>query len=65
VLGLDNLVAAGRAPGPDDLELLDRRQTARAGRDWAAADGIRDELAERGWTVRDGPDGAELVPRDP
>ena len=46
---------------PRSSTLLERRQAARAGKDWAAADAIRDELAARGWTVRDGPDGAELV----
>ena len=30
-------------------------------RDFAAADRLRDELAERGWEVRDTPDGARLV----
>jgi cysteinyl-tRNA synthetase len=61
VLGLENLAEAGDEPGPAELELLDRRQAARAAKDWAAADAIRDELAALGWTVRDGPDGAELV----
>jgi cysteinyl-tRNA synthetase len=61
VLGLENLSEAGTAAGSEDLELLDRRRAARAAKDWAAADRLRDELAERGWTVRDGPDGAELV----
>ncbi len=61
VLGLENLAAAGDAAGSEELELLERRQAARAAKDWAAADRLRDELAERGWTVRDGPDGAELV----
>jgi len=64
VLGLENLLEAAGAAGPEDLELLRRRQDARACKDWAEADRLRAELAERGWTVRDGPDGAELVPRD-
>jgi cysteinyl-tRNA synthetase len=61
VLGLESLAEDAEAAGPRELELLDRRQAARAAKDWAAADSLRDELAERGWTVRDGPDGAELV----
>ncbi len=61
VLGLENLAEAGDEAGAEELELLERRQAARAAKDWAAADAIRDELAARGWTVRDGPDGAELV----
>ncbi len=67
VLGLENLAAAdtGDGPGPEDLALLGSRESARAAKDWAEADRLRDELAERGWTVRDGPDGPELVRREP
>ena len=63
VLGLENLVELGDAAGAEDLALLERRQAARAQKNWAEADRLRDELAARGWTVRDGADGAELVPR--
>ena len=42
-------------------ELADRREAARSARDFAEADRLRDELAERGWEVRDTPDGARLV----
>jgi cysteinyl-tRNA synthetase len=65
VLGLENLAEAGDTAGPRELELLERRQSARAAKDWAAADLMRDELAARGWTARDGPDGAELVRAPP
>jgi cysteinyl-tRNA synthetase len=34
---------------------------ARAARDWAEADRLRDELAAAGWQVRDGAAGPELV----
>ena len=61
VLALENLAEAAAAAGAEELALLERRQAARAAKDWAAADELRDELAQRGWTVRDGPDGAELV----
>jgi cysteinyl-tRNA synthetase len=61
VLGLENLTEAADEAGLEELALLDRRQAARAAKDWAEADRLRDELGERGWTVRDGPDGAELV----
>jgi cysteinyl-tRNA synthetase len=63
VLGLGNLVVidAGDGPGAEDLELLASRQVARAARDYAEADRLRDELTARGWAVRDGPDGPELV----
>jgi cysteinyl-tRNA synthetase len=50
------------APADDDLPadlaaLLDERAAARAGRDWAASDRLRDELAERGVLVEDTRDG--------
>ncbi|MDO8209345.1 cysteine--tRNA ligase [Conexibacter sp. CPCC 206217] len=65
VLALDNLLDAdGAAGGPDEAaqDLLARREAARAARDFAAADALRDELAALGWTVRDGAAGPELVP---
>ena len=65
VLGLDNLLDAGDGAdgGPDAgaQELLERREQARAARDWAEADRIRDELAAQGWQVRDSASGPELV----
>jgi cysteinyl-tRNA synthetase len=64
-LGLDNLLEPGEeeAPGPEAERLLEERQAARAGRDFATADAKRDELAALGWEVRDTPDGAKLVRR--
>jgi cysteinyl-tRNA synthetase len=63
VLALENLldVAYVSAP-PAALALLETRQTARAARDWAAADQAREQLRALGWEVRDGPDGPELLP---
>jgi cysteinyl-tRNA synthetase len=45
--------------GPDAAieELLAQRKAARAGKDWAESDRIRDALAGMGWEVRDGADG--------
>jgi cysteinyl-tRNA synthetase len=37
--------------------LLDDRDAARAARDWAASDRLRDELAQRGIAVEDTRDG--------
>ena len=62
VLGLANLVTATHEPGAAELALLEEREAARAAKDFAAADRLRDELRARGWEVRDGPDGAALVP---
>ena len=43
-------------------ELAHRRWKAKQSKDWAAADQLRDELVAKGWTVKDGKDGFELVP---
>jgi cysteinyl-tRNA synthetase len=63
VLGLENLLEADEvAAGDDARELLRAREEARAARDFAAADRLRDELRALGWEVRDSPSGPELVP---
>ncbi len=65
LLGLGEVLDEGAGVRPPDdraRELLARRQAARAQRDYAAADALREELRARGWEVRDGPGGAELVP---
>jgi cysteinyl-tRNA synthetase len=63
VLGLGGL--AHDAPPPSDVvALAERRREARGRRDFAESDRIRDELAGRGWEVRDAGDGYELYPRD-
>ena len=38
--------------------ILDARATAKANKDWATSDRIRDELSSLGVTVKDGKDGA-------
>jgi cysteinyl-tRNA synthetase len=43
--------------------LMREREEARAVKDFARADEIRDRLAELGWEVRDSSDGAKLVPK--
>ena len=42
--------------------LIDERRAARDARDWARADAIRDEIAELGWEVQDGPTGSTARP---
>jgi cysteinyl-tRNA synthetase len=61
MLGLQNLAEHGSEAGADERELLEQREAARAARDYADADRLRDELRARGWEVRDGPGGPELV----
>jgi cysteinyl-tRNA synthetase len=62
VLGLESLLAPGeQAPG-DVQELARERERARAGRDFAEADRLREEIAALGWEVRDGSGGFELLP---
>ncbi|WP_461209096.1 cysteine synthase [Desulfocurvus sp. DL9XJH121] len=42
------------------VDLVNRREVARAARDFAQADALRDELAKAGWRVEDTPQGARL-----
>jgi len=65
LVGLGALAGSGEADGPDPaaLELLEARNAAREARDWGRADEIRDQLDALGWEVRDGAEGARLVPR--
>jgi cysteinyl-tRNA synthetase len=63
VLGLDNLLERVSAEIPSEVvQLRDAREQARAARDYAEADRLRDEIRSRGWEVRDGPEGPELLP---
>jgi cysteinyl-tRNA synthetase len=72
VLGLDPLTWSSStvdnsATGALDVlvgELLEQRQQARAGRDFGAADAIRDRLLAAGITVEDTPDGPQWTFKD-
>jgi cysteinyl-tRNA synthetase len=57
VLGLDLDRAAGQELPPGAEELIARREAARAARDWATADRLRDDLAVMGVEVSDTPGG--------
>jgi len=67
VVGLDELtpletVGDVTTIDPEAVSLLAEREQARRERDFQAADRMREELRERGWDIRDGPDGPELIP---
>ncbi len=47
---------------PEAASLLASREAARRERDFERADRLRDEIAARGWEIRDGADGPELIP---
>jgi cysteinyl-tRNA synthetase len=54
------VAAADEEVDPESADLVRRRDAARADKDWALADRLRDELVARGWVVEDGPDGTSL-----
>jgi hypothetical protein len=58
-------LADSATPPPEIVALADERVQARAARDFAAADRLRDEIAAAGWVVTDSPDGPVLTPRPP
>lgn len=51
----------GDRPSAEVVELAEKRQQARADKNWAESDRLRDEIAALGWTVQDGKDGYKLV----
>jgi cysteinyl-tRNA synthetase len=63
VLGLEHLLGQEPAQAPDAVfALAAERLQARERSDWGEADRLRDEIAARGWQVRDVGDGFELLP---
>jgi cysteinyl-tRNA synthetase len=64
VLGLDleRLAREGFEVPSEVQALLDERDAARAAKDFAKADEIRDQLTEMGWEVMDLPDGTTVRP---
>ena len=63
VFGLESLLAPVEQAPADVLALAEQRNQARAARDYAKADELRDAIAAHGWVVRDVADGFELVPQ--
>jgi cysteinyl-tRNA synthetase len=62
IFGLASLADREEAPA-ELVDLAEARQRARAAKEFAEADRLRDEIAARGWEVRDVAAGFELVPR--
>jgi len=62
LFGLGSLAQAAEAPA-ELVALAEERQAARAAKDFAESDRLRDAIAAAGWEVRDVPDGFQLVPR--
>ena len=62
IFALDNLLEAEEGAPEELVELARQRADARARKDFAEADRLRDELRAAGWEIRDGPEGPELVP---
>jgi len=55
------IAKAGEDEAPAEIkELAARREAARKGRDYAAADGFRDEILRLGWVVEDIKDGTRV-----
>jgi cysteinyl-tRNA synthetase len=63
-LGLDQYIGK-KIEIPLEIKLLaDQRLEVRKNKDWAKSDEIRDQIAEKGWTIEDKKDGYELTPRN-
>ncbi|MEZ5228125.1 MAG: DALR domain-containing protein [Acidimicrobiales bacterium] len=60
-LGL--VINTGGADVPPEVQALaEERQAARAAKDFARSDAIRDQLAGDGWIIEDSPDGPIVRP---
>jgi cysteinyl-tRNA synthetase len=62
ILGLETLLGADAQAPAEVRQLAEQREQARGARDFAAADRLREEISARGWEVRDGAGGFELLP---
>ena len=49
------------AIGDDIRKLVEERQQARKDKNWARADEIRDYLAEKGYVLKDTPQGVQIL----
>ena len=62
VLGVIFFGKAAKAEVPAEIQaLLDARAAARAAKNWAESDRLRDEIAAAGWAVKDSKDGQSVT----
>jgi cysteinyl-tRNA synthetase len=61
VLGLDSLAAEEESVPADIIAMAEERLQARAAKDFARADALRAAVNERGYEVRDAPDGFQII----
>ena len=63
---MDEVLAFRREaiPIPEEVRaLLEQREKARAGKNWAESDRLRAAIAQLGWNVKDTKDGSQLTPQ--
>lgn len=60
VLGIFDFEREDEKPSEELLALLDQRNAARASKQWAQADQLRNEILEKGYVIEDTPGGARL-----
>ena len=62
VLGVIFFGKAAKAEVPAEIQaLLDARAEARKAKNWGESDRLRDEIAAKGWLVKDSKDGQSVV----
>jgi hypothetical protein len=60
-LTLNAQIVSEEKPSEEVLNLLEQRKTARAQKDFAESDRLRDEIKKLGWVVKDTKDGQQLT----
>lgn len=58
---LNARVGEDDSPPTEVVELVSRRAAARADRNWAESDRLREQIAAHGWSVQDSRDGSRLI----
>lgn len=62
---IEKLQTAPRVSVPREIvSLAEQRQQAKDAKQFEQADRLREQIAEAGWTIRDGAEGFELLPTE-